>query len=83
MSCFSEEQGNIGIGMLMAGVAVKDVSQAFGCTKHKLMTRYEHTGTIQVGLGLQPWERGSVIMLTLLAGSSHYQTLWIIYPKDP
>ena len=71
MPRFFEEQGNIGIGMLMAGVAVKDVSQAFGCTKHKLMTRYEHTGTVQVGLVLQPWERGRVIMLTHL-----HQRFW-------
>ena len=35
--------------MHMAGVAVSDVSQAFGCTRqtiHMLMTRYVHTGTV-------------------------------------
>ena len=36
--------------MLMAGVAVSVVSQAFGCTRHaihKLMTRYVHTGQVR------------------------------------
>ena len=46
MPRFSVEQRNRGIGMLMEGVAVKDVSQAFGCTRLKLMTRYVHNGTV-------------------------------------
>ena len=36
--------------MLMAGVAVSDVSQAFGCTRqnsHKLRTGYVHIGTVR------------------------------------
>ena len=43
----SEEQRNRGLGMLMAGVAVSDVLQAFDCTRDKLMTRYVHTGTVR------------------------------------
>ena len=44
MSRLSEEQSNRGIGMLMAEDAVKDVSQAVGCTRHTLMTCNVHTG---------------------------------------
>ena len=36
--------------MFMAGVAVSDVSQAFGCTRqtiHMLVIRYVHTGTVR------------------------------------
>ena len=43
-------QRNRANGMLVAGVAVSDVSQAFGCTRQiilKLITRYVHTGTVR------------------------------------
>ena len=36
MPRLSEEQINRAIGMLMAGVAVSDVSQAFGCTRQTI-----------------------------------------------
>ena len=51
MSRLSEERRNRAIGMLIAGVAINDISQVFGCTRrtiHKLMARYVHTnGTVR------------------------------------
>ena len=48
MPRLAEGQRNRGSGMRMAGVADKDVSQAFGCTRHKLLcARYVHTATVR------------------------------------
>ena len=81
MPRLSEEQKNRAIGMLMAGVAVNVVSQAYGCTRqtiHKLMTRYMLTGTV---LDRQrPFYYVDAFMSTLFSVDGHCQSSLITCP---
>ena len=59
MPRLSEEQRNRATGMLMPGVAVNAVSQAFGYTKqtiHKLMTCYMETAIVLPSPAVSPYQ---------------------------